>query len=389
MEKERVCDANQTAEASSKTLPCPAQNLTPMKKFLLYISERYSIPIGKPLQAEIERRGWQVRWFCDTPETKTFLSSKEITLENVEDVMAFNPDVVLCSTNIVPDFFPGIKVQIFHGFSVGKRSRAKGHFNIRGFFDLYCTQGPSTTLPFQQLQRQHRHFNVIETGWSKVDPLFTLQNAPRSHTRPTVMITSTFTPRLSLAHNPEAVETIARLARSGAWKFIAVLHPKMERDIVTRFKALQSEHFTFYDTTDLTALYRQADVMFSDTTSAISEFLLQNKPVVALNNATAAPYLINITTPQDLEQALKTALNPPQELLVHMQHFMEQTHPYRDGISSRRVVDACIKTLEHPPLQRKPLNLFRKYTIRKKLGYFPFMERLKQWWLSLRCQQCP
>ena len=39
-----------------------------------------------------------------------------------DEVMVFNPDVVLVTSNVVPDFFPGIKVQVFHGFSVGKRS---------------------------------------------------------------------------------------------------------------------------------------------------------------------------------------------------------------------------------------------------------------------------
>ena len=359
-------------------LPCHTKEaLLPMKKFLLYISERYSIPIGKPLQAEIERRGWCVRWFCQTQETATFLSPSEITLERVEDVLAFNPDVVFCSTNVVPDFFPGIKVQIFHGFSVGKRSSAKGHFNIRGFFDLYCTQGPNTTRPFQELQRRYRHFEVVQTGWSKVDPLFPLQ-PPRNRSTPVVMISSTFTPRLSLAHNEAALREIERLSRSGAWEFIAVLHPKMSPPVVKRIKALQNEHFTFYDTTDLIELYRRADIMLSDTTSAIAEFLLQGKPVVTLNNNRPDPCLLNITTASQLETALCDVCHPTPERTRAIADFIAQTHPYCDGHSSRRIVDAAVNFLQHHCVKRKPLNLIRKYAIRTTLGYFPCLERIRK-----------
>ncbi len=254
-----------------------------MKRFLIYISEAYGIPIGIPLQNEIEKRGYEVKWFCDEPGMEDTFSSNEIVLINVDEVMVFNPDVVLVTSNVVPDFFPGIKVQVFHGFSVGKRSEEKGHFNIRGFFDLYCTQGPTSTKPFMKLQDKYKYFKVVETGWSKMDPLFPLDTNV-SDSLPTIMISSTFTTRLSLAKNPDVVQEIERLSKSGKWKFIAVLHPKMEKEIVNKFKSFENDHFIFHDTTDLVPLYKQADVMLSDTTSAITEFILQKKPVVTINN---------------------------------------------------------------------------------------------------------
>jgi hypothetical protein len=179
-----------------------------MKSFLIYISQPYSIPIGRPLQEEIEKRGFSVKWFCDEEKTKKYFTVKETLLETVNEVLTFNPDVVLVATNAVPDFFPGIKVQIFHGFSVNKRSEARGHFNIRGFFDLYCTFGPSTTLTFLDLQKKYKYFDVVETGWSKVDPLFPLEKKSSAEKpvvikKPTIIISSTFTTRLSLAKNTD------------------------------------------------------------------------------------------------------------------------------------------------------------------------------------------
>ena len=340
-----------------------------MKRFLIYISQSYSIPIGLPLQEEAEKRGFTVQWFCDEPETQEAFLDTQRLLQNIADVIAYQPEVVLVATNEVPDFISGLKVQIFHGFSVGKRSETKGHFNIRGFFDLYCTQGPSTTKPFQILAKKHKYFKVVETGWPKMDPLFPLEEKTASNV-PVIMISSTFTTKLSLAKNEEVVKEIERISKLGQWQFIVVLHPKMEREIVEKFKAMQHEHFTFYDTTDLIPLYKQADVMLSDTTSAITEFVLQNKPVVAINNTQQASHMINITKAEELERALVYALTKPKIVMEKLKLFIEETHPYHDGKSSARVIDTCLDFLEHGKIKMKPLNLIRRYKIRKKLKYW-------------------
>ena len=340
-----------------------------MKRFLIYISQAYSIPIGLPLQEEIEIRGLDVKWFCDETETQEKFFDKTRLLKDVESVLAYKPEVVLVATNEVPDFFEGLKVQIFHGFSVGKRSESKGHFNIRGFFDLYCTQGPSTTLPFQVLSKKYKYFKVVETGWSKMDALFPLDTDVKNEI-PTIMISSTFTTRLSLAKNAEMVEEIARISKLGKWKFISVLHPKMEKNIVKIFESMQHEFFTFHDTTDLIPLYKQADIMLSDTTSAITEFVLQKKPVVTINNNQPAPYMIDISSVNELEKSLAYALTKPNEIMQDLDIFIKQTHPYVDGKSSQRVIEACLNFLENDTIKTKPLNLIRRYKIRKKLNYF-------------------
>ena len=319
-----------------------------------------------PLQLEIQSRGYEAKWFCDEEETKNCFTKDQKLLDSVEDVLDFNPDIVLVITNVVPDFFPGIKVQVFHGFSVGKRSESKGHFNIRGFFDLYCTQGATTTLPFLELQKKHKYFEVVETGWSKVDPLFPLKVRTKSK-KPTIMISSTFTSRLSLAKNSLVVQEIERLSKIGKWNFIAVLHPKMEREVVKKFQDMQNSNFKFYDTTNLIPLFKKADIMLSDTTSAITEFLLQKKPVVTINNNKPANYMININKSNQIEEAIKYALTYPKDLMNNIEIFIQKTHPYSDGKSSQRVIDASLDFLENKRVKRKPLNLIRRYKIRKKL----------------------
>ena len=339
-------------------------------RFLIYISHTYALPIGGPLQTEILKRGFEIKWFADEEYAKAYFPEHGELLNTIEEVIDYHPDIVLTISNSVADFISGIKVQIFHGFIANKRSFKKGHFRIRGFFDLYCTQGPSTTLPFKKLQKKHKHFDVIETGWSKVDPLFPIESNYAG--KPVILISSTFTPKYSLTYNEPVLEEIERISKIGKWKFKVVLHPKLAKEKIEIIKAMQNENLTYYDTTDIIPLFKQADVMFSDTTSAITEFILQKKPVVTFNNNKPGEHLIDITEVSQIEESITRALERPAPIIATIQNFIEITHPYADGRSSERVINACIEFLHmnKDHLKKKPLNLIRKYKMRKKLGYF-------------------
>ena len=181
-----------------------------MYRFLIYISYSYALPIGNPLEKEILNRGYHVKWFSDTPDGKEALQSKDNVIHKIEDVVDYNPDIILTATDNVPDFINAVKVQIFHGFFAEKRPTGNNkfkHFGIRGFFDLYCTQGPNTTGPFSQLAQKKKFFEVVETGWSKVDPLFPLESKSNDKL-PNIFVASTFTERLSLAHNDSVFQEI-------------------------------------------------------------------------------------------------------------------------------------------------------------------------------------
>ena len=343
-------------------------------KFLIYISYSYAIPIGNPLEEEINRRGDSIMWFSDLNEGKLGLQNKTNVLGSAAAVIKYKPDIILVATDSVPDFFNALKVQVFHGFNAEKRpdkNNIFAHFRIRGFFDLYCTQGPNTTNGFITQSKKHQHFEVIETGWPKVDPLFPLTKKIINEF-PTIMIASTFTERLSLAYNEAVYIEIERLTKTEKYSFIMVLHPKLPQHIITKWKALSNSFFKFYDTTDLVPLYKKADVMFADTTSAIQEFLLQKKPVVTFNHTIPQDYLINCTEYEHIENAINSALLHPKELMQNIENYINELHPYVDGQSSRRIIDASISFLHQDKshLKSKPLNLVRKYKMRKRLQYF-------------------
>ncbi|MEE2771274.1 MAG: CDP-glycerol glycerophosphotransferase [Bacteroidota bacterium] len=339
-------------------------------RFLIYFSDSYAIPIGKPLQTEILKQGYEIKWFCDLEYPKSLFPENGELIPDVEKLFDYDPHIILCASNHAPDFIPGLKVQIFHGFKANKRDDKVGHFRIRNFFDLYCTQGPSTTKPFKKLAEKYKTFYVRETGWSKVDPIFHIPEEKRS--KPTILVSSTFSPRYSFTYHSDVLKEIEKLSNEKEWKWLVILHPKMAEDRVEAIKNLENDNLKFIETTDIIPLFRKADIMFADTTSAITEFLLQKKPVVTFRNNRPEEHLLNVEKSENIEEALKLAFTRPPELLQKIDDYLQITHPYFDGESSKRVIETCIEILkkDKSDLKNKPLNLIRKFKLRKKLNYF-------------------
>lgn len=341
-----------------------------MARYLFFVSELYAFAILRPLQAAIRARAEEVRWFFERADLARFMRVDELQLASVRDVRRYKPDAVFVPGNWVPDYFPGLKVEIFHGFNVSKRSDERGHFRVRGWFDLYCTQGPATTAPFRELAIHHGYFRVAETGWPKLDPLFSGAYSSMRPERPTVLYASTFTERISSARTLR--DEIARLAANGEWHWLLTLHPKMAPDVVASYRALEGGNVEFVETDDILQLYARAQVMLSDTSSVVPEFLTQHKPVVTFRNTRPGPHLLNVERIEDVEAAIRTAFDPPTSLRAAITEYAQHIHPYRDGRSSERVLDATQSMLERgrTGLKRKPLNLGRRLQARARLGYW-------------------
>jgi hypothetical protein len=342
------------------------------KRYLFYISQNYSYAILRPIQSVIEARGDCAAWFLEGEEVnERYLLANEIQLNSINEVKEYQPDVVFIPGNVVPDFISGIKVGVFHGFNSGKLNRrgVEDHFNIRGCFDLYCTQGPNTTLPFIELAKQHQHFSVKQTGWPALDLLFDSSKVNKN-TKPTILMCSTFSRALTCA--PDLFETVKRLSEKGKWKWLIQFHPKMPKYIVEKYQSIESENLSFIETDNVIPLLQDADVMVCDTSSVLMMFLMLNKPVVTYNNISPKDYMINISDKEKLEESIEYALSYPVELKSKVEYFISETHPYVDGKSSQRVLDATDELLAGDNISKKnkPLNLLRRITMRKKLKYW-------------------
>ncbi len=337
------------------------------KHYLFYGSERYTQAIMRPIDAAIKSRGDKVAWFFNGPGAEDLQDGDQL-LSTVDDVKRWNPIAVITPNNLVPHFFPGVKVQTFHGFDAGKPR----HIYIRGFFDLYCTTGPRDTRQFVELANKLQHFAVIETGWPKLDYFFSQlpPQLPPVKTPPTVLYHSTFSPSWSAAEilYPE----VKRLSQTGEWNWVVTLHPKMNKETRDKFKALENEHLRFSDADNILELFPDADVMCSDTSSALSEFLLTGKPVVTFKNRRPGPQLIDINEVGDFEPAIRKALSRPIELMKAIEQFGAEIHPARDGKSAERILDAIDTFIAQGGKNKKnkPWNLLRKFKLRRQMNYW-------------------
>lgn len=343
------------------------------KKFLFYISQNYSFAVLRPLQQQILARGDQCAWFIEGDEVNfDFFTDSEIVIPTVEQVIDYAPDAVFVPGNVVPSFIPGLKVEVFHGLP-SKKAKKSGqlyHYIIRGMFDLYCTHGPSSTEKFQQLQAQYGFFNVAETGWCKLDPLFSNQFTHEKSSRQSIFFASTFSPRFSKAEVLYPI--ISRMMQQYDFQWYITLHPKMSPEIVEMYRDLESDNVKFVGSSEFTEYLNDADLMICDTSSIIYEFLTQLKPVITFQTETDEPCLINVEDIQQFEATVLKVLQEPDTNQANIVDGVEHFHPYRDGKSSLRVleaVDAMLAKKNLPP-KSKPWNLVRNFKLRKKLGYW-------------------
>ncbi len=133
-----------------------------MSRYLLFVTKSYSLSVLQPLANYINGRGDTARWYMGGSASKLVAPGQ--ALRGNSQVFDFQPTAVLVPGNVVPHYWPGLKVQIFHGLGEEK----PGHYRITGFFDLYCTPGPYITSRFDKLAGKHGHFLVRETGWPKL-----------------------------------------------------------------------------------------------------------------------------------------------------------------------------------------------------------------------------
>lgn len=342
---------------------------------ILFATERYAWPILAPLADALQQAGHR-------PHVVGVNGAAEGGLEGVPrltmaEAVRLRPRAVYSAANWVPTFLSGAKVQLFHGFNVEKRSDTRGHFRIRGLFDLYCTQGPATTAPFVELARRDGHFAVVETGWPKLDPLFAPRHAgaealrSRAAGRRMVLFASTFTESLSAA--PHLFDAIAAEVARGEHYWLLTLHPKTAPSLVARYRALAGPNACFVEAEDLVAAERAADVLLADTTSVVSEFIVMRKPVVTFRNRSPKPHMLDFSEVERLPEMLRQAFNPDAGLRREIAAYAEWIHPGRDGRASWRVIEASEALLrgELGPLRRKPIRSWpRRLQIRFSTGYW-------------------
>ncbi len=341
-------------------------------KYLFFVTKPYSFSILKPIQDSIiESNSGTVKWFSASSAVN--FSSPGDQLKSNGAVLDYNPDVVLVPGNIVPHFWPGLKVQIFHGLD----EEVKGFYNITGFFDLYCTTGPVMTENYLKIAKQKKHFLVKETGWPKLDPVYNNKwtfNDQKSHLidqydlnpeLPVLLYAPTFPLKYTSASDLH--DSIKNL-NNGKFNWIIKFHPLMDKLIQGQYKQLENKNLRVVDELNILPIMAGSDLLITDTSSVAYEFLSFERPLITYKAIARKDKGINIQDPTDLSSAIERSLMNPDEFSMNRASCLRGIHPYLDGLSSSRllkVIEIILTEGLHNELKQKPLNFLRKYQIRK------------------------
>ena len=341
-------------------------------KWLFFVSKPYSFPILEPIQKMILKMNFgQVKWFIIGSALRHSCPGGQ--LQSNQNVEIYNPDAVIVPGNIVPHYWPGLKVQIFHGLD----DEVKGFYKITGFFDLYCTAGPSMTYRFSKLANKKKHFLVKQTGWPKIDSIYNEKIEFYEQQKhlisqyklfpglPIVLYAPTFPSKYTSAL--ELLPEIEKL-KNQDYNWIVKFHPLMDKKIVEKYKNICGDNFQVSDEINILFLMAGADIMLTDTSSVAYEFLHFNRPLITYKTIARVDKGIDIKDSSDLYAAIERSLNDPGEFSPNRAKNLNDVHPYSDGNSSKRVLIEIKNILDNGlqnHLKEKPRNILRKYQIRK------------------------
>jgi len=342
-----------------------------MRRYLHFITKPYSLCIIQALVEEIERGNWGDSLILLPPLLEKYLRNDMRYTTSIEEAGSFDPDVVFVPGNVVHDKIPGLKVQVFHGICEEKG----GHYKITGFFDLYCTSGPLITRNFKKLAEKHGYFHIVETGWLKVDLLMNPYNRAEIlmklgiHSENKVILYApTFSPKYKSSDKLfPALQSMIKRGETWIIKF----HDLMDKEDILRFKKL--DNVLVWDDPDNIRLLQAADVLISDTSSIVYEFMLLDKPVITIDARVRLGKGINIRDIEDLRTAIDRSVLNPEEYSANRQKVLQEIQPYADRANAKRVLEAAETMLTsgiRGKLRKKPWNLYRKYQVRKMFKYW-------------------
>jgi CDP-glycerol glycerophosphotransferase (TagB/SpsB family) len=132
----------------------------------------------------------------------------------------------------------------------------------------------------------------------------------------------------------------------------------MDKEIIELYKSLQSKNLQVIDSDNITPLLQISDILISDTSSVVYEFLLLDKPAVTLNSASEHINWANFSSSDMVYNEVTNILQKVDNFKEKRAKIIELYHPYSDGKSSARMVDATKQYIAQngvPAKRRLPL----------------------------------
>jgi len=342
-------------------------------KVILFCQNNYAYGILEPIKSVLESKGDDYIWFISEKNIADFPFKSEPHTYLISELEQYQSDVIFVPGNEVPYYLRGLKTQIFHGLAGEK----KGHFRIRHYFDLYLTQGPYFTEKFNAFKAKHKNFDVLETGWPKLDIYgkektqydpYKKELLETHKAKKIILYAPTFSPKLTSAEF--LFEQIQKLANHPEYLILLKFHPLMAQEWINAYQELANAipNIIFQSEKNIIKFLLISDILISDTSSVIYEFLLLDKPVITFNNISKKIHWENSTDYNELVSLVKNNLE--EDAFSNSRAYIyKQFHPYDDGNSAQRMVEATRSYIElnGVPSKRK-LSFLRRSKIHSIFG---------------------
>ncbi len=343
-------------------------------KFILFCLNNYAFSILEPISVILQEKKHDYIWYVAPKISNDLPFKTENHTTSISKLKAYKSDVIFAPGNEVPYFLRGLKTQIFHGLAGEK----KGHFRIRHYFDLYLTQGPYFTETFNHLKTIHKDFDVIETGWPKLDVYGQNKTAHNSYkdqllklykAKKIILYAPTFSPKLTSA--PFLLDELKSLATHKEYLILLKFHPLMNEEWVKNYKDLakNTDNIVFQSENDITKFLLISDLLVSDTSSVIYEFILLDKPVITFNNISGTIKWENSNDYTKLNELVETTIIND-SFQKNRAEIIAAYHPYDDGKSALRMVEAVEHYLKDKKVpEKRKISTFRKLKTHYKLAF--------------------
>ena len=340
-------------------------------KCVLFCQNNYAFGILEPIKTYLVDNGHEYIWYVNPKIIQDYPYKNEPQTSSIGELTTYQSDAIFVPGNEVPHYLRGVKVQVFHGLAGEK----KGHFRIRHYFDLYLTQGPFFTKRFIEFKNKYKDFEVIETGWPKLDIYGTEKTKyetekqtllQQNNASKVLLYAPTFSPKLTSA--PHLVDQIKSLAKNHPdYLILLKFHPLMAENWLEVYRKLAQEtpNIIFETEKNIIKFLLMADIMISDTSSVIYEFLLLDKPVITFKNISENIVWENSFDYNQLESLVASNLTEDPFSKTRKEIY-NNYHPYSDGKSAERMVKAVEDYIKRNGVpKRRKLSLFRRYKINK------------------------
>ena len=361
-----------------------------MKKILFETHHLYYLPNFLPIINSLKSRGGykifmsMPQYMQDRERNLFYNAANDIGLEliktdleedRIDNIKSKNFDVIIVGnvgqlSKIVSE--STIAVMVYHGIGL-----KQSYYNdIDSRIDIRAVESESR---YETLTAQG-HQNLALTGYTKLDPLFSMNEEETIVTKktlgidnhlPTLLYAPTFYPTSfdNLASELEYLSSefniIIKLHNFSWFQQRFIYQSKLAQEIESRSENIYLLDKSIYN---IIPYYLIADALISDISSTIFEFLPLNKPIIQaeclrlrmrhrifkkrfikkldIHRMQELEFVYKVESPSELFRSVSFACDHPKE----MSDLRLEAHDYflykRDGNSSERLIDEIEKKLQ-------------------------------------------